>query len=500
MMSMHRLKSDSGVALIIAVTVLMVLLMLAGVVMSAATNLNSISNRDTVTKRAFEAAQAGLQATVYRMNMQINSQTKPPAELATYCVGGAADEVQPPSLPISSPNSCAPYTENLGNGASYKSWTTTVFSGVGTCAGVAIGTSNTVAERCVTSEGIVTRGGKTVTHRVQERVAAFASKPVFPVGGVIGENGVLIKNTAKVKGPVYTNGQLEAKQQGESEAYGLGPNASTPIVEKPNASIGTKLPAVNPWPTYSPIPPEQERPEGNQRIENAFRTCTANETKEGQCAKDVFSGCSTAAACGWNATNRTLALKGSNWVLGGATYNFCSLTIESATAKLAAKLKTVVYIDSPSDPTSNCPAGTGYFKIKTKGEFINESPPLPGSPLKYDTTALVIFIFGPSDIEKSTIYNNACVGESDPTCVSIGGQGNFYGTVYAPTSDVSVGNPGENAGAVEGRTVTYENKAKFEQDQNVKTLVTTSSLGTYFPTAWHECGMPTPPADPMAGC
>jgi Tfp pilus assembly protein PilX len=494
---MHRVKNESGVALIIALSVLAVLLMLAGVVMSAATNLNASSNRDTVTKRAFEAAQAGLQATVYRMNMQINSQTKPPAELREYCVGGPKEEVQ---RPTSGTTSCPLYTESLGNGASYTTWTTAVFTGRGNCAGVEVGTSDAVFERCVTSQGTVTRAGRTVTHRVQERVAAFASKPVFPVGGVIGENGVLIKNTAKVEGPIYTNGQIEALNQAKSEGYGLGPNAATPIVAK-TASIGKELEPVNPWPTYSPIPPEQEKPEGNQRIENAFRTCTALEVSEGKCARDVFSGCSTAAACGWDAKTRTLNLKGSNWVLGGATYNFCSLTIESATAKLAAKLKTVIYIDSPSDPTSNCPPGTGYFKIKTKGEFINESPALPGSPLKYDTTALVIFIFGPSDIEKSTIYNNACIGgESDPTCVSIGGQGNFYGTVFAPTSDVIVGNPGENAGAVEGRTVTYENKGSFTQDQNVKTLVTTTSLGTYFPTAWHECSSPTPPPDPMGGC
>jgi Tfp pilus assembly protein PilX len=499
---MPNARNESGVAVIIALAVMAILLALTGVVLTATANLSDDSNRDTITKRAFEAAQAGLQATVYRMNMRINSESKPPSELAKYCVGGPEEAVLPPSLGPSK-NICASYSESLGNGASYRSWTTTVFSGVGTCAGVQVGTTNTVAERCVTSEGIVTRGARTVTHRVQERVVAFSSRPVFPVGGVIGENGVQLANQATIEGPVYTNGQLEAKNQASSHAYGLGKHASPPIVEKPNASIGEKLPEVEPWPTYAPIPPEQAWPEGDQRIENAFLTCAQIEAKGEQCAaKDEFKGCASASACGWEPASRTLNIKGDNWILGGKTYTFCGLTIESGAATLAAKLKTVIYIDSPSDPQSKCPAGTGYFQMKSKGEFINLSQPLEGSPLLHDTTALVVFIFGPSDIEPDTIYSNACTsGHTDSTCVSIGGQGEFYGTVYAPQSDVKVSNPGKNAGAIEGRTVTYENKGSFKQDTNVTTLLTTTSLGTFHPAAWHECGSPTePPADPMSGC
>src|SRR5207244_6949338 len=121
--------------------------------------------------RAFEAAQAGLQATLYRLNMNINSASGKVEDLNKACIGGEHDQVEAqPSLPgPGSGNSCQPYTETLGNGASYTSWTSSVFEGVGTCAGVAIGTSKTVAERCVTAEGVVQQGGQKVKQRVQER-------------------------------------------------------------------------------------------------------------------------------------------------------------------------------------------------------------------------------------------------------------------------------------------------------------------------------------------
>jgi hypothetical protein len=83
----------------------------------------------------------------------------------------------------------------------------------------------------------------------------------------------------------------------------------------------------------------------------------------------------------------------------------------------------------------------------------------------------------------------------------LGNKGNFYGVVYAPTSDIQVSNLGNTYGGIAGATVTYNNPGSFVQDVNVPSLVTTGALGVYYTTAWHECqAQPTTPGDPMSGC
>ena len=127
--------------------------------------------------------------------------------------------------------------------------------------------------------------------------------------------------------------------------------------------------------------------------------------------------------------------------------------------------------------------------------------PLPGSPLLHDTTALEIWVFGPSDVSNPTFTNNACSTNGDPTCLLLGNKGDFYGTIYAPTSDVSVANQGNTYGAIAGSTVTYSNPGFFQQDVNDPSLVTTGTLATYYRTAWGECQAQAPVAsNPMSGC
>jgi Tfp pilus assembly protein PilX len=520
MANMRKVQNESGVALIIALSVLTILLLLAGVVLSSALNLSAASNRDTRSKRAFEAAQAGLQATLYGLNMNINSSPASVATLSKECVGGEKETVQSPTLPTgASKNTCPPYEASLGNGAAYRSWTTTVFEGVGTCAGVAVGTSKSVAERCITSEGRVTSGGTTVTQRVQERVASFDGKPVFGHAGVTAESGVVIANSAKVNGPIYTNGQLEIQNaQSKAEGYSLGPKKEAPLATKGASlsQLGTHfLPDLGTWEQSGRIPPVQpvssgtgsstlySYPDGDEKISCAFVTCSTHTYPPDKFTKDNNKEPCIASACGWNAENRTLNLPPNyTWELSGETYNLCGLTL-NGTARLAQGVKTVIYIDSPEDSSSHCPAGTGYFQINN-GSFINNSPglqcsPLPCTNLAHDTTALQINVFGPSNVANSTIYHDACE-PTNLTCVKIGGTGEFWGTVFAPFSDVAVTNPGLTAGAIVGATVTFNNGGEFIQDRNVTSIVTTAALGTYYRTDWHQCQSTAPSGEPMSRC
>lgn len=542
----RRIKDESGVAMVVALGALVVMLMLSAVVVTAAVNESAISNHDAKAKRAFEAAESGLVQTTYRMNMLINSSHLLPAVLKSYCVGStvsATGTVSDPTVEVLEPPAtfyasidCGPHTESLGNGAFFTSWTSVVLSSGASCAGSTVGNGSLVTDRCITSQGIVCPPTYTapsqlpcpneVVHRVQERVAAATGNTVFPISGVIGLNGVLIENSAQIFGNVSTNLQLTLQQSAQVNSPAtLAPSAPNPLIQN-SAKLGTGLvcnsttAALNLWSsacitrattafTLVNNPPPYPEYTDDYRIANGLSSCALANT----CPHDVFSNssgpCISGSGCAsWNSATRTLAIpNGVTWTISGGAYNLCQFNMSgNGSAVLANGVKTAIYIDSPSNPSpspvsGSCPAGTGGMSVVNQAGFVNNSPPLPGSPLLHDTTALQLWFFGPSDVPNPTWNNNACTNGNDPTCVSLGQGTDFYGTLYAPTSDVKIGNTANTYGGVAGRTVTYNNPGVFTQDANVPSLVTTATLGIYFRTGWTECAsQPTSAANPRSGC
>jgi hypothetical protein len=181
-------------------------------------------------------------------------------------------------------------------------------------------------------------------------------------------------------------------------------------------------------------------------------------------------------------------------------------------AVLANGVKTEIFIDSPANtsysPVSGqCPAGTGTITEGQGAAFVNNSPPLPGSPLAHDTTALFIYVYGnisPIPDSQAVYNNNSCNlngNTTDSSCVQFGQSGNFYGTVYAPESDVKITNTGQTYGGIAGRTVTFDNPGTFTQDVNVTNLITTAIRALYFRSGWTECiPQATVSTNPMSGC
>jgi Tfp pilus assembly protein PilX len=541
-----RVGDERGIAMIVAIGVLMVLLLLTAVVVAASVNESGIATRDTMEKRAFESAQAGLVQTRYRMNMLINSSSLVPLTLQGKCIGQATvsgqatETLQDPASAYASID-CLPWTESLGNGAFFTSWTSIVLSTGQTCAGSTIGPGSIVTQRCITSQGIVCPPSYTspsqlpcpneVIHRVEERVAAATGTPVFPVAGVIGLQGILIRNRAQVFGNVSTNAQLALQNSAQANtSANLVTAAPNPIIQN-TALLGVGLVCNSGtvvWPSAcvtrvsSPFtllnnPPPYPENTDDSRVTNGLLPCALSNT----CPHDTFSNsggpCTTlvnSPCATWDATHRLLSLpNGVTWTISGGTYNFCSFTMSgSSFSTLANGVKAAIFIDSPSNPSpspvsGSCQSGTGNMSVGNQSAFINNSPPLPGSPLAHDTTALQLWFYGPSAMSSSVVdwNNNSChiagSNTTDGTCIALGQGTDFYGTLYAPTSDINLANTGNTYGGVAGRTVTYDNPAQFTQDVNDPSLVTTATLAIYFRSAWTECNaQPTVASDPMSGC
>ena len=66
---MTRLREEHGMALVVALLVMMITLLLAGVAVTVAVHTNSFANRDTGGKTALQAADAGLHVATYRLNV-----------------------------------------------------------------------------------------------------------------------------------------------------------------------------------------------------------------------------------------------------------------------------------------------------------------------------------------------------------------------------------------------------------------------------------------------
>src|SRR5436305_8406185 len=100
------LEDESGSAVVLALTVLLITLALIGVAATVAIDTNTFSNRDSNAKAALEAADAGARAAVYRLNADkpgANGCPTTPASLAG--ANGLCAQAGP---------------EALGNGATFK--------------------------------------------------------------------------------------------------------------------------------------------------------------------------------------------------------------------------------------------------------------------------------------------------------------------------------------------------------------------------------------------
>jgi len=443
--------------MVIAVIVLLIVTMFGAVAVTSSIQTNTSTRADASYKNAAEAAEAGLQTALYRMNM-LN-----PA--AQYCVGDS----------VTSPGSnglCMSSSYTLGNGSTYQYYTTAVMGSGASCVGLTI-TSSDVTQRCITAVG----NSNGAVARSQVRVAAFAAEPLFPVAGVIGLSSVTITGNGAVSGNAGSNGTVSLTGNGTSHGIVLGPAGT--YTHTGNASGGSVstlsspmvLGAVNPGTSnqssLSNCPARQAA---------GYPACNDDYRITNGLANPKVTPYDSSSGVSFDATTRTLTMAAnSSLTLGGGIYNFCELDAAgNASITLATGVQTEIFIDSPDDPGSGCPSGTGNMKFSGNFTWFNQS----GNPL-----ALQLYVYG---------LNNGSGS------ISLTGNANFTGVLYAPQSTVTISGNGMLTGAIAGKSVTINGNG-FNWDGRVSTLQATTT-GLYYRSAWAQCS-PVPPAgNPGGGC
>ncbi|HEV3127673.1 MAG TPA: hypothetical protein VGY32_01750 [Solirubrobacteraceae bacterium] len=447
-------------AMIIAILTLFVIMLLITAAVAVAVQTDSSSRQDAYRKNASEAAEAGLQIAVYRLNMLHPS--------SQNCVGDTA------SAPGSN-GVCQSSTYTLGNGSTYQYNMTPALGPTANCVGLQI-TSTDVNQRCITAVG--TSNG--VTQRAQIRSAAFAAQPLFPANGIIGLNSVTMSGQALVIGTDATNGVASLSGQARATGTVLGPGGSYTHSGQASGGVVTTLssPIV-----LSPVNPgtSNQSSLANCPLRQAAGYPACNDdyriTNGLASPKVAPYDLSQGTGVSWTASTRTLSLSGqASLTLGGGLYNFCSLSMSGqARITISATIQTEIFIDSPDDPGSGCAAGSGDLSMSGQANWNNQST----NPLN-----LQLYVYG---------RNNGTAQ------ISLTGQANFYGVLYAPQSNVFLSGQGLVVGAVASRTASISGQG-FNFDSRVTTLQATSN-GLYYRTAWAQCS-PTPPSGstPQAGC
>jgi Tfp pilus assembly protein PilX len=437
------LASESGFVMAIAMLSLFIMGVLAVAAVSVSISTSHSTTRDEASKSALEAAEAGLRAATYRLNM-----VGPGEKL---CLNSSNAVEEPSGVEY-----CVGPEESLGNNATFKYWVTKANTG-GSCAGEALSGSSQLFQRCVTAEGIINKGTNLqVTQRLQARVAALqASTNLFTVAGFVGLEELKVTGSVSVKGLSASNGKIIGEGSANFEkGYEIGPS-------------GSFKPAAGEERTKSGVKVEGPETQVKENFVYALPTnhATAESNEDNRISEKIDESYENKAkAIEYQGTpNYTLFMTSEpKLTLGGSKYYFCNVKLEKASKLIIASgAKTEIFIDSPEDKSSKCAAGTGNFEILNNSKIEN---------LSKKPTSLLIEMYGKGKFE---LANGSKLEAS----------------IFAPEGEVNINGGASFLGAVVGRKLHMENGAGILEWSTEEETLKAGNAGTpiYYRTAWTPC-------------
>jgi Tfp pilus assembly protein PilX len=437
------LVDQSGMALPVSVAALGIVMLLAWTMAAGADGINQSSDRDSHSKRALAGAEAGLQAATYRLNKLAPSNGNCLTDVAVSPAGGE----------------CPPYSQDLGNDASYTYYVTPALSTSSACAGHTVvlqgNAALTVTQRCITATGEVNG----IRRRAQARVAAYQGVPVYPVGGIVGLSSVTVNNSANINGAVGANGQVT-----------LG-NSST--VGQVEIDAAAPAPVVGGSSTWGPL--VRRTPEQGPLVlapVDVGTSATENDNAR------ITTGLDASTRVAYVAETRELTIDNNgSLTLGGGTYNFCRITVgNNGRLNIAPGAIVRIFVDSPERAASGCPAGSGTIATGNNAVFNNPSGRAEN---------MQIYVYGSAD------------GQS---LLDLGSSSFNHVSIYAPQSSVVFKNHATIVGGLAAAQVEFKNGVSFTWAPALADL-RARTVTVYYRTAWRECrSNPTDTGDPESGC
>lgn len=442
------LRRQDGIALPVVIGSLTVVTGLAVTTFAVSVESHHASSRDRDSKRALAAAEAGLQVAMLRI-----TDLDPDPSL---CVTNAVVGVD------ATTGECPATGEvSIGNGATYNYVVSTPANG--TCATIPGFTPNLAEDRCITSTGTVNG----VKRRLQMRF--YFQPPFLPWAnaGLVGKNKVDIGNNKIIDSAIGTNGNVTLGNN--SNAWELLLPEGATYTPGNNATIDSQVaggnairccPKVAPW----------EFPEMDWSGPKA-----ANDNNK------------LAGIPGWDGKYMKLGQQ-QDITLESGTYWMCGFDAPNGNDINVVPGHFVrLYIVGDKGDSScneNDPID-GKFNIKNSGR-VN---PLPLDDPKAEQFALFVYGTDPD-------YNEP----ADPVDVDINNGVSFWGTIWAPYSEIEVKNNQTISGGFTAGSIDMKNNGGFMYDSDISTqpLPGTADAENL---SWTECRRePAVATDPESGC
>jgi Tfp pilus assembly protein PilX len=437
-----RLRDERGIALVLVLMILLVATALAAVAAAGAIRSNHQSFRDRNSKRAFQAAVAGVQSGNYQATLM-----QPPPTRCVVDTSGTLTVADSPGA------WCPPQTKGVGDGATY-----TQYVSEGTPYDDPI-TGQHLVDREIVSTGSVNG----VTRRVSVKVNAVSAAPLFPTGfSVVSLDPVNWGNGVRAFGNVGSNGNIKLVNDAQIHGNAITLSPSTTTTAQTAVVTGSRIQTSTPF-AVNPVNPEPQ--DSNIRI-----------TNRGQSGADTCTNCNGVS---WNEGTRVLALSGSAVLtLGGHIYNFCKLTLRnSAKLRVATSVAVKVYMDSPE----NCPAagsGAGSVTLANASNLENGNP---------NPSAFQIYMVGSPSVPTTLDAANAAGSQ-------------LILAVYAPYSSVHLHNGVHFTGALAAQSIPIDNGATITYDSRIGGIVG-GGIPVYRATrSWRECTAKPSGAAVNSGC
>ena len=463
------LRSEDGVALPVAASMLMVISILAVGFFTVSTRVNDTSVKDRSSKRALAAAEAGLQTAVYRLNLLNQSAPAHAADCLTTTW-------EAPTAGV-----CRGQQEPIGNGAEYTYYVTPANGAAGCVTRPGVATST--ADRCITSIGLVNG----VRRRIQTRVVQqpSVSLPDFNSVGLVGKSLVYAWNSVKMSSDVGSNTLVQFENSievNDNDAINVDGKVmlltggqyvpgNSVTVEGGTQTVAT--PFNLPMPEFEPV-------------ENANNNSTL--------ATDLGSA--------WDSTTRRINLDSGEKTIRPGTYHVCGVHLgNSVKLKFSHNggARTKIYVDSPSRPGSDCsstpayPAGT--FGADNSVEINKESGERE--------ELLDIYMYGTPQNDTRSAYswctdlNNGGLPGECKSDFMLDNSDQFYGSEYAPNSTVQAHNSVKIWGSVASDKIRFYNSIEFYLTGPVISKPPeTSGTGAATRLGWGECRPAATATDP----
>jgi hypothetical protein len=434
----NRLASDRGIALPVTVSVMFMVAGLATVTARAAISSDHQSLRDRNVKQAIQAANAGLEAAMYRTNLmqpgslQCALKSVASGSLAVVGVGGDAW--------------CPEQTEDLGNGQSYA-------------VRISAGSSLHVNGQSLVQRKFVSTGAANgVRRRVMLRSNAATGEPVFPQGYAgVALDGIDLPNSVSIQGGVGSNGDILLRNY----AYVCGnvtPGPGKSVQIRNSASV---------CPTGSTTPAQQSF--NFQPVDQGDAPTNNDNSRIGSPPQPIsLDPCTDCSGIDWDPSTRMLSLRNnSTLTLGGGVYSFCGIEIEN-TAQLKIPARPLgtgirIFIDSPEHCGGE---GTGSVSVRNSATILN---------FNSDPTTFQLYLLGSSSI---------------PTHVAFDGiefASDLVMAVYAPYSTIRIKGNSHLSGAIASKAIDLRNSAQSTYHQRIEDITTGSPLRLYRPEQYLEC-------------